>query len=212
LISTVHDRAIQPETNEIYLHSHISNDEEEAGVDYRSSVGLIKNLRILEKMNDNPILVHLHMPGGYVADGFAMYDAISQSKNNITILGYSEICSMSSLIFQAADCRILMPSVTFMVHKMSLSQSMTPIHGARSSLQHLELDYRRMLNCYANKCVNGQFFKEKGYTASRVRSYLDKKISHKLDWYMDAEEALFYGFADGILGSKEYSSIKAIHS
>jgi ATP-dependent Clp protease protease subunit len=211
LINTIHDRGIQPETNEIHLHSFIANEEEECGVDYRSAVTFIKNLRILEALNSDPILVHMNLPGGFVQHGFAIYDAISQSKNRVVLLGYSEICSMSTVVFQAADLRILTPSCSFMVHKIALNSDMTPIHGVKSSLQDLQVNYTRMLNVYAAKCINGEFFKSRNYSLGKIKSYIDKKIMNRLDWYMDAEEAVYYGFADGILGTKDYPNLKAIH-
>lgn len=211
LIHTLHERGINPETNEIYLHSHISSEDSESGVDYRASVSLIKNIRVLEALNNEPILIHMNLPGGFVHHGFAMYDAISLSKNRITLLGYAEISSMSTVVFQAADLRILTPSSTFMVHKVAMTSELTPIHGVKSSFQDLQNAYTRMLNAYAAKCVNGPFFKSKAYSLGRTKSYIDKKIVNKLDWFMDAEEAVYYGFADGILGNKEYPNLKAIH-
>jgi len=55
-----------------------------------------------------------------------------------------------------------------------------------------------MLNIYADKCYKtSKFFKEKEYNLSKTKSYIKRKL-HSGDWYMNAEEAIYYGFIDGI--------------
>ena len=36
------------------------------------------------------------------------------------------------------------------------------------------------------------------------------QLANKSDWILDANEAVYYGFADGVLGSKKYPNIEAI--
>ena len=46
-IAHIHDYGINLNTREVYLHSHISDSEdEEPGVDYRMSVRFEKNMRL----------------------------------------------------------------------------------------------------------------------------------------------------------------------
>ncbi len=55
-----------------------------------------------------------------------------------------------------------------------------------------------MVEIYASRCYKtGKFFKEKDYSPSRVESYIKRKLGNG-DWYMSAEEAVNYGFVDGI--------------
>ena len=55
-----------------------------------------------------------------------------------------------------------------------------------------------VINSYANRAVESEFAKEKGYNLSKVKSFIKRKME-KGDWYMNAEEAVYYGFADRIL-------------
>ena len=137
----------------------------------------------------------------------AIYNAISLSPCHITILGYAIVCSMSSIILQAADARLFMPDTDFMVHFGEVS-----VEGhslcVESSVESNKKANERMLDIYANSCVHGKFFK--GKAKSRVKSYIRQEISKRGDWWMNAEEAIDYGFADCIVGDKGYENIKII--
>ena len=55
-----------------------------------------------------------------------------------------------------------------------------------------------MIDIYAERCCKtGEFFKEREYSLSRTKQYLKRKLNGG-DWYLDAEEAIYYGFADGL--------------
>jgi hypothetical protein len=68
------------------------------------------------------------------------------------------------------------------------------------------VDYERicasvMFDLYAKLCVDGQFFKDKfGKKPSekQVKQYLIRKLKSG-DWYLNSEEAVYYGFADAIM-------------
>ncbi len=209
LITTVQDHNVNPETNEIYLHSHINDDYDE-GIDFRCSTKFIKNFNLLDTLNDKPIIIHLNSPGGLIDQGFAIYDLIKQSRKQVCIIGYGIVASMASVILQAADTRLLMPNSSLMVHNATLSVSDTPTHGLKSYLKLLGRDEDFMLNLYAEKCVNGPHFKEMQYSLSKVRAYIRRKMTDNLDWYLNSIESYEYGFIDGIIGERDYPSIESI--
>ena len=63
-ISSIHNYHIDIPNREIYLHSYISDSDSESGVDYRSATVFEKNIRYLNTLSMDPILVHMHIPGG----------------------------------------------------------------------------------------------------------------------------------------------------
>jgi ATP-dependent protease ClpP protease subunit len=210
VLSDIHNHNCNITTREIFLHGFYgSGDEIEQGIDFRQATTFIKNLSILNLSNDN-ILVHLHSIGGDWNDGMAIYDSILTSPTFVTIIGYAAICSMSSIIIQAADKRILMPNCEFMVHFGTVSEETTSlayISGAKTE------EYRniKMLKIYAEKCIEGKYFKnKKNTTIEKCMTYLSNKIKHKGDWWLTSDEALFYGFVDGIFGTPNYSTIEEI--
>jgi hypothetical protein len=85
-----------------------------------------------------------------------------------------------------------------MVHFGSISLS-ADINNAQSILASNALWKSQMLNIYSNRCINGEFFKDRKYGLSRVKTYLNNKLRSG-DWYLkDAEEIIYYGFADTIM-------------
>lgn len=56
----------------------------------------------------------------------------------------------------------------------------------------------KMVAIYAERChKTGKFFKDGEYNLSKTKAYIKRKLNNG-DWYMTAEEAVYYGFADGI--------------
>ena len=200
LIGDVHNHHLNYCTREIYLHGHYC-DEGEPGVEYRMATTFIKNLHILDAEGKKNILVHLHSIGGEWGDGMAMYNAICQSPSPVTLLGYAQASSMSGILLQAGDKRILMPDCDFMVHYGSITASGNALE-AKSAIEWNDRVCKRMLQIFAERAILGKFFQDKEYSLSKVKSYLDRKLKDKSDWYLSAEAAVYYGFADGIIGDK----------
>jgi ATP-dependent Clp protease protease subunit len=204
-IHILHEYAVRIESRELFLNSYIGNVDEEPGVDYRMSVKFIKNINLLNSSDDKPIVIHMNTVGGAWTDGMAIYDSILASASQVTIVTYAEASSMSSIILQAADLRLLMPNTEVMVHFGSSGgddNSLAVISAAQREKRNLE----RMLKLYARRCIEGPHFAgQKNITQQKVINYLRKKMEKYQDWWMDAEEAIYYGFADGIVDGENYS-------
>lgn len=197
LIHEAHDFNILVEKREIFLHSHFENEDN--GIEYRVANNFLKNIRFLESISDKPIIVHQHSIGGDFYEGMMIFDAIKQSKCYITIVMHGQACSMGSLIPQAADLRVIMPNCLFMTHRGSISIDSFTIKQA-DSFSNAEKHYRTvMLSIYAKRCINGQFFLENKYSEKRVQQYLIHKWNTYEDWYLNPDEAVYYGFCDKVL-------------
>lgn len=210
LISEIHNHHINHLSREIYLHGHMES-EEEPGVDYRMATSFIKNLHILDINRAKNILVHMHTVGGSWSDGMAIFNSIRISKSPITILAYAQASSMSGIIFQAADKRVMMPDCELMIHHGSLSMSDTSM-AVKSAVYQNEKNCKRMLQLFANRAIIGKYFKDRGYSVKRIMTFIDQKIKQLGDWYMMPDEAVYYGFADGIYGEKGFETQVKIRS
>ena len=207
-IAHIHDYGINLNTREIYLHSHISDGEyEEPGVDYRMSVRFEKNMRAMNICSKKHILVHMHTIGGEWPDGMGIYDCITFSRSAVTILGYGHIGSMSSIIFQSADKRVLMPNAEFMIHYGSMSVDSNSI-SAKSAIEQNDKMNQRMLDIYCSKCKECNRFSD--WSEKKIKSFLDRRMNSSQEWYMNAEEAVEFGFADSILGDDNSPSIEEL--
>jgi ATP-dependent Clp protease protease subunit len=204
-ISSTHDYWIDPESREMWIHGvDVSSGEgewPEPGVEYNMATTVIKNLHYLRKQSETKeVVIHLHTCGGEVGEGFAIYDTIRLMPYPVTIISYTHARSMSSIILQAAagesDKRLLLPSSHFMFHWGSI------VTGGHAIAVYSEVDFYKkydelMLDIYVDCVKKGVKFK--GKTESQIRKYLKDMMNKKSDVFLTAEEAVEWGFADGIL-------------
>ena len=210
IVDSIHGQSVDLKQREIYLHGHHGPFDDDPGVEYRMATTFIKNIRYLDSLKNEPILIHMHSLGGNWGDGMAIYDAIKISRSHTTIITYGQAESMSSIILQAADVRIMMPNSYFMCHYGSSSNAgnfLDTQNWAQFELKMLDT----MLDIYVEKCMKGKFFKEKfeDLSESKVRSYIKRKLKDG-DWYIDSNEAVYYGFADGVLSTRKYRGIESL--
>lgn len=206
----IHDYNIDVNTREIYLHSYFSHeDNNEPGVDYRSAIIFEKNLRYLNLISLDPILVHMHLPGGDWQDCLGIYDNIKNSKSPVCIVAYAKVESSSTVLFQAADLRILSPNTNFLIHYGSISVD-NEHKAALSMVQWSEKESDKMIDIFTERCMNSKICKDKKWKKMMVKKHIITQLATKRDWILTAEEAVDYGFADGILGSKKFPNIDYI--
>lgn len=207
-LSDIHQYCIDIENRELYLHSHFDGSDE-TGVEYRSAITFEKNLRYLNLLSLDPILVHMHLPGGDWQDCLGIYDNIKTSKSKVCIVAYAKVESSSSVLLQAADLRILSPNTNFLIHYGSISVD-NEHKAALSMVQWSEKESEKMIDIFTEKCMNSKMAKDKNWKRMIVRKHIVTQLATKRDWILTAEEAVDYGFADGILGSKKYPNIDYI--
>jgi ATP-dependent protease ClpP protease subunit len=209
ILSNIHDYNIDIDNRELYLHSYIDDTNEEAGVDYRSAIVFEKNLRYLNMISLDPILVHMHLPGGDWQDCLGIYDAIKASKSKIIIVATAKVESSSTILLQAADLRILTSNTNFLIHYGSISVD-NEHKAALSMVQWSEKESEKMIDIFTEKCMNSSISKEKNWKKMMARKHIISQLATKRDWILSAEEAVRYNFADGILGTKKYPNIDYI--
>lgn len=208
-LNNLHLYNIDVKNREIFLHSYFSDNDEEPGVDYRSAITFQKNLRYLNSISIEPILVHMHLPGGVWTDCLGMYDAMKFSKSKVIILAYGSVESASSVIFQGADTRVLMPNTNILIHYGSISVD-NDHKAAVSSIEWSEKESQKMIDIFTDKCVNSNIAKTKNWKRLIARKHIVSQLANKCDWILTAQEAVEYNFADGVLGSKRFPSIEEI--
>lgn len=209
-ISNIHIYNIDPKNREIYLHSYINENDEEPGVDYRSAVIFEKNIRYLNTISIEPILIHMHLPGGMWSDCLGIYDAIKFSKSKTILLAYGSVESASSVILQAADLRILMPNTNVLIHYGSFSINEEHSKAAASSVQWNEKECDKMVDIFTEKCAVSEMAKNKNWKKMMAKKHIISQLANKCDWILTASEAVEYNFADGVFGSKRFNTIEEL--
>jgi ATP-dependent protease ClpP protease subunit len=207
-ISHIHNFGIDIQNREIYLHSHIDGLDE-GGVDYRSAIIFEKNLRYLDLMSNDPILIHMHLPGGDWQDCLSIYDTLQNTKSKTVVIAYAKVESSSSVLLQGANLRILMPNTNFLIHYGSISVDNE--HKAALSMIHWsEKESEKMIDMFTEKCVNSKIAEDKNWKKMIIKKHIVTQLATKRDWILTAEEAVYYGFADGVLGTKKFPNIDYI--
>lgn len=208
-IDQIHNYNIDIRSREIFLHSYLECGDEEGGIDYRSATLLHKNLRYLTSLSHDPIIIHMHIPGGEWSDCMSMYDAISLSECPIGIVVYSRAESSGSIILQAADLRIMMPNSYMLIH-YGFTSLETEHKAAISSLEWSQKEASKMVDIFTDKFIDSQICKEKNWKRLIARKHILSQLDNKTDWIIYPEECMQYGFADGILGSDKFQTIDSI--
>lgn len=211
LIAEVHDYGVNVKSREIYLHSRTEGAYDgEPGVEYAMATGFIKNLHLMDQPPNKPILVHLHSIGGCWDNGMAIFNAVQFSTSYVTMLAYSQASSMSGIILQSAPLRVMMPDCHFMMHYGWDNTGENHPLAIKCYADFGIKACKRMIEIFAERAIGGKFFTRKSATVQSVAKFFDKKLKEKIDWYMDAEEAVWYGLADCILGCKEYPTLQSL--
>lgn len=199
-IETLHSRCIDIPGRQIWFHSVDSLDageSEEPGIEHTMANRAIKNLHILLSTSRTaPVTIHMELTGGYVSDGFAIYDTIKAMPYPITIINYAGASSMSGYVLQAADKRIMMKNSHYMFHDGSDYNAGT-MKQVVSSVEFSKIQDDKCTQIYVEALSKTGKYKNKSqsWIRRKLRSIMDKKE----DVYLTAEEAVEWGFADEVL-------------
>lgn len=201
-VAQLHEYNIDIPSNQLFLFGEEEYGESlegaEPGVEYIMANTFIRNLSILMRKSDKPILIHMKTCGGDWKEGMAIYDAIKACPNPVIILNYTHARSMSSLIFQAADKRVMMPHSSFMFHDGTTAVDGT-IKQFYTEYEQTRIADDQMNAIYiASMQAQGKF---KDAPAEEIRNWLREQMDRKEDVYLSAQQAIDYGFADEIFGS-----------
>ena len=203
--SLVHENNIIIDTREIFLCGT------DGYTDDKLAVNFLKNLRILENVSKKPIIIHQYNHGGEWSAGMLMYDAIVNSPCEFVFICHGSACSMGSLLPQAVygkGIRLTTLNCEWLIHDGENSLD----GNFRKTSSHMEY-YQEltqwMYNIYAEVCNDsGPFFKD--MTRLDAYKFITAKVDTKEDWIFTGEDAVYYGFADGILGEEGYTDVLRI--
>lgn len=199
-IHDIHEYGVDTRHFIIYLQGVEDNpydDSHEPGVEYRMANRLIKNLDILTGIDaERPITISMKTCGGSWEEGIAIHDAILATPNPITIINYTHARSMSSLILQAANKRVMMPHSTFMYHEGTYETSGT-VKQVKTSIKFSAHSEQQMLEIYIDALKRSPGMANK-WSRTRIRNMLIKEMNDKEEVYMTPKETIEWGFADAV--------------
>lgn len=188
-IDKFHDYSLYIPTRTIYMGSEVVSDDDfsESGTEAMMAERQIKNLHILDNLNQDPITIIMNNIGGDEYHGMAIYDAIKACKSHITIKVYGHAMSMGSIILQAADTRIMAPNSRQMIH-----------YGTVGIENHAKTAEKQAEECEKNDRVMEELYlkriheKNPAFTLNKLQKLLDH------DTFLTAKESVDLGLADEI--------------
>jgi len=203
LILQIHDNDLDITSNHIYLFGSetyatgtLEETGNEPGVEYIISNRFIRNINLCMRANPEvPILIHMKTCGGDWSEGMAIYDAIKSCPSPVTILNYTHARSMSSLILQAANKRVMMDHSYFMFHDGELGVSGT-VKSVESFVSFNKKAREIMMDIYYESMKKQGMLK--GKSKKYVHQWLRKQMDKKEEVYLTSEQAVNYGFADEV--------------
>lgn len=207
-ISDIHEHGVDTEHFMIYLQGveeSPSEDYEEPGIEYRISNRFIKNLDVLTGISpDRPITISMKTCGGDWYEGMAIFDAIIAAPNPVSIINYTHARSMSSLIFQAANKRIMLPHSVFMYHEGTSAAAGT-VKQVETDMEFSKASKDQMLKIYIDAIKRTPHSNMNKWGRDRIKKRLIKEMNDKEDVYLTAEDSIKQGFADEMFS--DWSSV-----
>jgi len=208
LLYVCHEYDVMPRTREIFLVGREEYTREfegdEPGVEYSMANRFIRNIRLLAS-SDAPILIHMKTNGGDWMEGMAIFQAIKTSPSFVTIVNYTHARSMSSLILQAADHRVMMPYSHFMYHDGTFATDGT-VKQAYTEIEQLKLSDNQMMDIYLDRAEGAPHWE--GRTRAQIKKSMRDLMNRKEEVYLDAEQTVAQGFADEVLADYDLTRIR----
>ena len=108
-------------------------------VDGKSAKHLIDRLLYLDLVSHDPIEMYINSPGGYVTDGFAIYDTIRGINSPVHTICSGLAASMGSILLSVGEKgnRYIQPHAKVMIHQ--------PLGGARGQASNIEIQAKEIL-------------------------------------------------------------------
>ncbi|MDT0647495.1 ATP-dependent Clp protease proteolytic subunit [Zunongwangia sp. F260] len=154
-------------------------------VNDKTAKHVIDRLMYLDLDGDEEIQFFINSPGGYVTDGFAIYDTIQSLNSPVSTICTGLAASMGSILLSVGTKgrRFIQPHAKVMIHQ--------PSGGARGQASNIEIQANEIL-------------KTKELSARILAENCDQDYDRVMkdfnrDYWMDADESLDYGIVDGIL-------------
>jgi ATP-dependent Clp protease protease subunit len=154
-------------------------------VDGKSAKHIIDRLLYLDLESNDPIQLYINSPGGYVTDGFAIYDTIKSIKSPVHTICSGLAASMGSILLSVGEKgnRYIQPLAKVMIHQ--------PLGGAQGQASNIEIQAREILK---TKELSAKILADNcGQDFDRVMKDFSR------DYWMDAQESIDYGIVDKVM-------------
>lgn len=152
-------------------------------VDAATAQGIISQLKYLDDTGSGEITLYINSPGGSVADGLAIIDAMRRCRCDVVTVGTGLAASMGALILACGKRRLATPLTDIMIHQ--------PLGGVRGQASDVAIVCEHIMKTRAR--LNRLLADATGQTTETIERCCDR------DYHMDPEQAMAFGIIDAIL-------------
>lgn len=161
--------------------------------DEEVAANILKGLHILDNAyTEKPITIHLNNLGGDEYHGMCIYDSIQECESEVVIIAKGHVMSMGSVIFQAADQRIMSPNARQMIHYGTPIVADSELH-AKSQHKWTE-ECKRFCGWMEELYLEKIRVKHPDFKLKKLQELLN------FDTILSAQESVDLGLADRISG------------
>jgi len=149
----------------------------------------IRQLLLLEDMNDEPIKIFIDSPGGDADAGYAIFDMIRFVKPKVWTIGMGLVASAAAIIQLAApkERRVGLPNSHYLIHQ--------PLSGIRGVATDIEIHAKELEKLRGK--INVLIADETGNSVNQVEKDTDR------DYWMTATEAVKYGLISRVITNRD---------
>jgi len=152
-------------------------------VEGKSAKHVIDHLLYLDSQSNDEIQLFINSPGGYVTDGFAIYDTMQSLNSPVSTICSGLAASMGSILLSGGTKgrRFIQKHAKVMIHQ--------PSGGTRGQASNIEIQAAEILKI---KELSARILSENcGQSVEKILKDFNR------DYWMNAEESIAYGIVDG---------------
>jgi ATP-dependent Clp protease protease subunit len=160
-------------------------------VDNHSASDCAERVTTWARLGNKPITVRLTSPGGEVRAGLMVYEILSHVADEMPVktIALGSADSMAGIILQAGSERLIGAHSSLTIHEVRISTGFAGLLGE-------SLETRKELDKNMDE-LNSRLVKILCSKAKMTEKELKAKIKGK-DWQVHPEDAIKFGFVDGI--------------
>lgn len=159
-----------------------------------NAVQFIKNIRLLDHVEDKDIIVLINTPGGDVHQGLAIFDAIKECSSKVITHAVGPCWSMGACLLQAGDVRKISQNATVMIHEGQLGLDL----DHPKNLDRWYKEFKRVGDIYDDIILKKIKQKKPRFQKKKLEEYM------LFDTIYNSDKVIEMGLADKIEEHKEY--------
>ena len=152
-------------------------------IDAKMANYVVTKLMYFDALGNEDITIYINSPGGSVADGLAIIDAMRLVKSKVNTVGYGTVASMAAIILASGEKRSCMEHTRCMIHQV--------FGGMQGTVSDVEIAYNNMLE------VKDELMNLLASKVKKNKKQVEKDCDR--DYWLSAINAKEYGLIDEVL-------------